>query len=410
VRSATEPLTDSPAGKLMQTILAGVAQFDNDVRAERSRAGMAEIAARGGWTHQPPFGMLSARKDGFPILLPDPDRAPHLVEMFRLIADGQLTPAACPRWLSTRLGHRVRPQTIAKILKQRVYTGEICNRLTKGVPVRAAFDPLVDPDTWQKVQARVSKKADHIMRSVKHNFVLQGVAICSCGRKLTASISRSHTGRRYGYYSCRCCAVRIPVGIVHQHLAEFFADEANSITPVLDIFGEIVRAEYTAMQADTIAEQAKRQAEIAKIDRHLERLLDLMISGRIAADVYDRKRRDLDIQKAVAKSAVQSLSIDELDYDAILSTASFIFSGLYETLCRIPHNIKPAFTKAVFGGLLTLHPDGKVSNPHKTGAFSDLRACLASKSTMAPPRGSMSNPIGAIIRDLAAIIQYAQAA
>jgi len=410
VRSATEPLTDSPAGKLMQTILAGVAQFDNDVRAERSRAGMAEIAARGGWTHKAPFGMLSARKDGIPILLPDPDSASHLVEMFRLLADGKLAPSACQRWLSTRLGCHVWPQTIAKIFKQRAYMGEICNRLTKGVPVRAAFDPLIDPDTWHRAQSRISHADTGQIQSVKHNFVLHGVATCSCGRKLTGSLSRSKSGRRYGYYHCRGCGSRLRVDLVHKTLACFLADTSAAITPMLKMFRLVVADEFGIQQAEAIASQGKLKATITKLDQQGERLLSMVVSGRITAEVFDKKRRELDIQTALAKTALQDACIDEQDVDAVLATADFILSSLYDVLCRTPAEIKPALTKAVFGGPLTLDPDGTLSNSHNSGVCSALRLYLSQKATMAPPRGAMSNTSADIVRVLVEIVSYAQAA
>jgi DNA invertase Pin-like site-specific DNA recombinase len=40
LRSATEPIDDTSTGKLMEGVLAAFAQFDNDVRADRTRAGM----------------------------------------------------------------------------------------------------------------------------------------------------------------------------------------------------------------------------------------------------------------------------------------------------------------------------------------------------------------------------------
>ena len=39
-RSATEPIDDTSTGKLMEGVLAAFAQFDNDVRSDRTRAGM----------------------------------------------------------------------------------------------------------------------------------------------------------------------------------------------------------------------------------------------------------------------------------------------------------------------------------------------------------------------------------
>lgn len=38
LRSATEPIDDSPIGKFLESALAGVAQLDNDIRSERTVA------------------------------------------------------------------------------------------------------------------------------------------------------------------------------------------------------------------------------------------------------------------------------------------------------------------------------------------------------------------------------------
>jgi hypothetical protein len=47
VGSATEPIDDTSTGKLMEGVLAAFAQFDNDARSDRTRAGMQEAFRRG---------------------------------------------------------------------------------------------------------------------------------------------------------------------------------------------------------------------------------------------------------------------------------------------------------------------------------------------------------------------------
>src|SRR5215472_6618096 len=49
-RSATEPIDDTSTGKLMEGVLAAFAQFDNDVRSDRTRAGMRAALELGRWT------------------------------------------------------------------------------------------------------------------------------------------------------------------------------------------------------------------------------------------------------------------------------------------------------------------------------------------------------------------------
>ena len=60
LRSATEPIDDSSTGQLMEGIIATIAQFDNDVRSERTVAGMKARLERGDWTFPPPLGYLKA--------------------------------------------------------------------------------------------------------------------------------------------------------------------------------------------------------------------------------------------------------------------------------------------------------------------------------------------------------------
>ncbi len=50
IRSVTEPIDDTPTGALMEGIISTIAQFDNDVKAERTKAGMREALGRGRWT------------------------------------------------------------------------------------------------------------------------------------------------------------------------------------------------------------------------------------------------------------------------------------------------------------------------------------------------------------------------
>ena len=50
LRSATEPIDDTSTGKLMEGVLAAFAQFDNDVRSDRTRAGMRAALEVGRWS------------------------------------------------------------------------------------------------------------------------------------------------------------------------------------------------------------------------------------------------------------------------------------------------------------------------------------------------------------------------
>src|SRR3984885_14805010 len=64
IESVTEPIDTKPEGKLMETILAGFAQFDNDIRAMRTVQGMRRKVPEGIFPWKPPLGYKSANRPG----------------------------------------------------------------------------------------------------------------------------------------------------------------------------------------------------------------------------------------------------------------------------------------------------------------------------------------------------------
>ena len=91
LRSATEPIDDTSTGKLMEGVLAAFAQFDNDVRSERTRAGMRAALELGRWTFPAPLGYLNAPKWSSTSLVHDPERGPLVRRAFEDLATGQYT-------------------------------------------------------------------------------------------------------------------------------------------------------------------------------------------------------------------------------------------------------------------------------------------------------------------------------
>src|SRR5436309_14665233 len=91
LRSATEPIDDTSTGKLMEGVLAAFAQFDNDVRSERTRGGMKAALELGRWTFLAPLGYLNAPRSTGTSLIPDPARAPLVRRAFQDFATGRFT-------------------------------------------------------------------------------------------------------------------------------------------------------------------------------------------------------------------------------------------------------------------------------------------------------------------------------
>src|SRR3989442_3209354 len=120
LRSATEPIDDTSTGKLMEGVLAAFAQFDNDVRSDRTRAGMRAALELGRWTFLAPLGYLNAPKWSGKSLVPDPERAPLIARAFEDLATGRYTKQevidrVSELGLRTRRGLRLSPQSFGQM-------------------------------------------------------------------------------------------------------------------------------------------------------------------------------------------------------------------------------------------------------------------------------------------------------
>ncbi|MGH2394875.1 MAG: recombinase family protein, partial [Candidatus Limnocylindria bacterium] len=64
LHSVTETLEDSASGKLVEGILASIAEFYSANLGQEIRKGMDQKAAQGGWPVRAPFGYQNVRRDG----------------------------------------------------------------------------------------------------------------------------------------------------------------------------------------------------------------------------------------------------------------------------------------------------------------------------------------------------------
>src|SRR5215831_4796756 len=62
LHSVTEPISSDPQGKLMETLLAGFAEFENEVRKQRCTGGMQGRLREGIWCWNPPIGYIHSKR------------------------------------------------------------------------------------------------------------------------------------------------------------------------------------------------------------------------------------------------------------------------------------------------------------------------------------------------------------
>lgn len=323
LRSVTEPIDESPSGRLMEGILASMAQFDNDVKSERVTAGMQAALERGRWVNRPPLGYRPGRRGG-PSLEPDPERAPLVREAFTLCAAGirgrALIQRLTLRGLRTNAGHSLTPQTLNLLLRNRAYLGVVRQPSGAGEQ-RGDFEPIVDEETFARVQLQLVQAPTSTRAIERHRnhpaFPLRRFARCAvCEQPLTGSTSRGRS-KGYAFYHCKRGCTRLPVSVLEAQFITLL-DGLRPKREYWNLFKASVVAEWQdrRQQADALRPALKKQ--IAALTARERRLDEAFLFERsIDQATYHAQRDQLREQLAVAQIELADLRsrADSIDDD-----------------------------------------------------------------------------------------------
>jgi DNA invertase Pin-like site-specific DNA recombinase len=205
LHSVTESLEDSASGKLVEGILASIAEFYSANLGQEIRKGMDQKAAQGGWPVRAPFGYRNVRRDGAgrggeAVIEPDA-QAPIVVWAFERYAMGSLsldalTEALGEKGLRNGDGNPPGKSTVHRMLRNPVYTGVV---RWKGVDHEGMHQPLVSGEVFDKVQSVLDAHSTGGERGWKHDHHLKGTLLCAeCGSKLYYALAKG----RFGYFRC----------------------------------------------------------------------------------------------------------------------------------------------------------------------------------------------------------------
>ena len=212
--SASESIDETPAGMLLHGIMSSIAEFYSQNLATEVKKGMGEKIRGGGTVNRAPLGYQNVRyidekgREERTVIL-DPERAPLIKMAFEAYASEQWTVnsladylAACG--LTTRSTPKMtsKPipfQSLQKILTNPYYKGIV---RYKGVEYPGTHEPIIDVETWDKVQLILSSRVNG-ERTNKHPHYLKSTVYCAyCGERLMISNEKKKDGTVYPYFVC----------------------------------------------------------------------------------------------------------------------------------------------------------------------------------------------------------------
>ena len=203
VVSATEVISSSADGILLESVLEGFAEYYSADLAEKVTRGLTENALKGkynGGTR--PVGYVVDDEQHFQI---DPLTGPFVLEAFKRYADGatmkELVEFFKEKGIKNSLGRDMNLNSVQRMLSNRRYMGEYTFR---DIVVPDGIPAIVPKELFDRVQEKMAKNRKAPARhKAEDDYLLTTKLFCGyCGAYLCGESGTSRTGVVHHYYKC----------------------------------------------------------------------------------------------------------------------------------------------------------------------------------------------------------------
>jgi DNA invertase Pin-like site-specific DNA recombinase len=294
----------SPDSRSSQQFVHGikvlVARNYSQNLGEETIKGMTEKARTGMYPSSAPVGYRNADGPaGKRVIVPDPDTAPVIYRLFELFASGdfslkELVDHARTEGLTLR-GKRIQKSVLHQILRRRLYSGDFD---FNGETYRGAYEAVVSPDMWERVQSLLDRHGKNNQHRIKHDFAYSGLIRCGhCACMLVAEIKKG----RYVYYHCSGHRGKCPEAYTREEvLAVQFARSLDELVIPTEVTDWL---QTTYIESD-LTERAARerainqqQAQYERLETRAQVLYNGRLDGRINTSFYDSKAGEIRAQQ-----------------------------------------------------------------------------------------------------------------
>jgi DNA invertase Pin-like site-specific DNA recombinase len=318
IKSTSEYFENTPAGRFMENIIANVAQFDNDVRTERSVGGMRDATREGRYVWMAPVGYRNAKIGGKATIEPD-EKAILVKEAFEAVAEKMepielIRQRLVKRGLTTRSGKPVNISYFYVMLRNPLYKGLI---VKFGEENQGLFKPLVSEELFDKV-GRVMKNpnAKRALYVSDHpDFPLRRfVKDEETGFGFTAGWSRGHMGKRYPFY-------RAKKNFSKNFLETRFQDFLNTFALTdrcLKKLRKVIDDNFGNETRDQRKEGQLIRNKIDELEKRQNMLFDDRANGYITGEVLKRQLEIIGTQIDQLRDDLCQVTEDDVDISSII--------------------------------------------------------------------------------------------
>ena len=321
--SATEPISEGPAGIMVKSMLTGMAEYYSAELSEKVVRGMTENVLKGKYNGGTvPIGFKVDEEKFFQI---DPLKAPFVVEAFQKYDDGA-SMKEIMNWLNdsgvtTNRNQKFTYNSVWKLLSNRRYIGE--NHF-KDIVMPDSIPAIVDKELFDCVQAKIEKNrrapAHH---KAEDDYLLTTKLFCGmCGAMMFGECGTGRNKVVHHYYKC-ATAKRFKTCKKKTVRKEWLEDLVVAETMKLiqdDAVIDAIVAEVMELQDQENTTLPLLEKQMREVENGIENMLNAIQAGVLTNSTKSRlekleaQQKELEIRIAEEKIARPRLSENQVRF------------------------------------------------------------------------------------------------
>lgn len=322
-----------PENKAMLAMFLAIPEIDNERRSIKIRGGIRAALKLGRWSRMAPLGYKNSRDENNKPIVIVGHNANLIQNAFKEFSEGK--PQSDIIRDLRKKGIKVSRSNMSKLLRNPFYMGKLIIPKLGEEPtqiINGIHEAIVSDSLFFKVQdvlngVKSNKKEGYSFQ--REEFPLRGILFCSsCNAKLTASKSRSATGRRYAYYHCNYFNnERFPSEDVNYNMESILGEFQFTKESKL-LYELMVKKLLNNKTGEDELSLDKLTAQLNEQNIRIQKLQDLYVDGNIdnenymlTLQRYEGIRRDL-------KDRIESLNVTDLTYGKWLKSGISVLGNL----------------------------------------------------------------------------------
>lgn len=390
---------DAPPEEFVTEIMVSVASLQRKENRKRVIDRQHARLQNGFWPFQRPKGYKFVKsRYGGKILEQEEPAASTIREAFEGFASGRFESQVDVAAFLDRSGvfsSTIYPTRIRSILTNPLYAGYVEYSPWKIERREGQHEPIVDPDTFFRVQERLGLKAKAPYRKdLSPDFPLRGFVLCSeCSQPLTAAWSTARDKTKHPYYRCKTkgcslCGKGLRRELLHDDMSNLL-EKMKPSTVTLGLLENIVQDIWQNKRREHLSAMKETRSELEKIDEEIGLLMEkhLRTNDDDLLEMYESYLKALKHKKQAAMALSDKMGAVDTSLGEALGTVIEFISNPAEMWQTGDLEEQRLVLKMAFVEQLSFDKKSGFGTSGKALPFEVLGALATNKSQMVEGTG-----------------------